>query len=67
MIYTVEYLDHVSSTTKSIEVNANNKVDAYDKAVYEVLDTIPYSAWVAKVTYKNGKSRSFNTFSGKPY
>ena len=67
MIYTVEYLEYFSSNVKSIEVNAKNKIDAYDTAVYKVLDTIPYSAWVSKVTYKNGSSRSFNTFSGKPY
>ena len=54
-----------------IAVLANNKEDAYDKAVYERIPNregrLPYSAWVVSVTYSNGNYKKFNTHEGKPY
>lgn len=68
--YTVEYRI-TGNEVKSISFLANNKFDAYDKAVYELIPQkegeIPYSAWVSSVTYQNGNCRYFNTFEGNPY
>jgi hypothetical protein len=54
-----------------IQSPAENKVDAYEKAVYTLIPEkeggIPYSAWVHSVTYNNGNYREFNTFEGNPY
>lgn len=66
--YTVRY--HMYQHEKEVHmvcVPAASKEEAYDKAVYEVLPEVPYSAWVSSVTYNNGNSRYFNTFEGKPY
>lgn len=69
--YYVKYRMHHWTGEKGIAVLADNKVDAYDKAVYEAIvdkeGCVPYSAWVASVTYQNGKYRAFNTLEGKPY
>lgn len=65
--YTVEYREHSAGEVMQVTVQAKNKTDAYDRALYEVLDDLPYAAWVASVTYNNGKTRRFNTFEGKPY
>ena len=65
--YTVEYREHSAGEVMQVTVQAKNKTDAYDMALYEVLDDLPYAAWVASVTYNNGKTRRFNTFEGKPY
>lgn len=69
--YTVEYTMTWSSEIRDIEVLANNKEDAYDKAVYEEIPTKEgehaYSAWVYAVTFNNGNYRTFNTHEGMPY
>lgn len=69
--YDVEYKIHSAGEIKRICVVANNKADAYDLACYEAIvkkdGSYPYSAWVAGVTYKNGKYQSFNTCEGYPY
>ena len=69
--YYVEYKMNEASKVKGIQVLANSKYDAYDKAVYELIPDIekysPYSAWVASVTYNNGNYKTFNTFEGNPY
>lgn len=70
--YWVEYyLNGVYEESQGIMVPARNKVEAYDKAVYEIIPekegVIPYSAWVVSVTYNNGNYRIFNTSSGNPY
>ena len=69
--YCINYKTHNADEVKSIQVLAENKEDAYDKAVYELIpqkeDELPYSAWVHSVVYKNGSSKMFNTFEGKPY
>ena len=66
--YTVEYICGVH--TRTIDVIAGNKWDAYMKAVYEAIPEregeLPYSAWVDSVTYQNGNYHRFNTFEGKP-
>ena len=71
MTYYVEYTLSGYAMPKGICVSAKNKIDAYDKAVYEMIPNKekcqPYSAWVSSVTYKNGNYKRFNTFSGKPY
>lgn len=71
MRYNIEYvLDSLASPVKQVNIEAKNKWDAYDLAVYEKIPEIegstPYSAWVASVTYKNGTIKQFNTFDGKP-
>lgn len=67
----VEYRIHSAAQVRGVEVHANNKADAYDLAVYEVIPakegTIPFSAWVASVTYNNGNCHRFNTCEGLPY
>lgn len=67
MVYTVRY----NPGYKMVDVIAKSKAEAYDKAVYELIPAIegelPYSAWVASVTYQNGNYREFNTFEGNPY
>lgn len=69
--YTVEYKMHSASDVHSVSFLANNKAEAYDKAVYEAIPaiegTIPFSAWVKSVTYNNGKYHGFDTFEGLPY
>lgn len=69
--YTVHYRMWEFGDEKSISFLAKNKVDAYDRAVYEeipkVEGTLPYSAWVYSVTYANGNYKIFNTLDGKPY
>lgn len=68
--YTVEYRI-IGNEVKRISFLAKNKIDAYDKAVYELIPQkegeMPYSAWVYSVTYQNGNCRHFNTFEGNPY
>lgn len=63
--YTVHYrLDGIGSEELSISFLAKNKVDAYDKAVYELIPQMhgqpPYHAYVYSVTYQNGNERIFN-------
>lgn len=69
--YYVHYKMYEADEVKGIGFLANNKVDAYDKAVYKAIPKkegkMPYSAWVHSVTYNNGNYRTFNTFEGKPY
>lgn len=54
-----------------LTIDATNCPDAYDKAVFEVIPAqkgyCPYSAWVESTLLKNGKTKRFNTFEGKPY
>lgn len=68
--YTVEYKMFMADAIQSISFLAKNKVDALDKGVYEEIPkaegSMPYSAWVASVTYQNGNYKRFNTFEGKP-
>ena len=69
--YTIFYkLFFPTDNVDSVTVTANNKEEAYDKAVYEAIPQIekvmPYSAWVQDVTYSNGRVQTFNTFEGKP-
>ena len=69
--YNVEYKLTWTNEVKNVDVLANNKEDAYDKAVYEEIPKRegepPYSAWVNTVTYSNGKVKTFNNFEGNPY
>lgn len=69
--YTIEYKMNSWDRPSSTCVLANNKGDAYDKAVFEEIPRIegstPYSAWVACVTYQNGNVKIFNTCEGMPY
>ena len=69
--YTVCYKLYFADHEHKISLLAVNKVDAYNKAVYEAIPakegTQPYSAWVVSVTYQNGNYKTFNTFEGKPY
>lgn len=66
-LYTVAYRRFDADNVHYIYVRANSKIQAYDKAVYEDLSEMPYSAWVTGVQYKNGKTDVFNTHEGMPY
>ena len=69
--YYIHYKMYNADEVKGIQVLAENKGDAYSKAVYELIPQkegeLPYSAWVYSVTYKNGNYKMFNTFEGNPY
>lgn len=70
--YYVNYNMRSCAETQGMQIIANNKYDAYDKAVYEEIPkkhggAFPYSAWVSSVTYNNGNYKTFNTFEGKPF
>ena len=69
MLYTIEY--NGGFIGDEVKVEAKNKYDAWDKAFYEVIPEIeghlPFSAWVAGVTYKNGKHKWFKSFEGNPF
>ena len=69
--YVIRYTMYQGAEVKMVYLNARNKEEAYDKAVYEEIvkkeGTMPYSAWVESVTYSNGRMIRFNTFEGKPY
>lgn len=71
MAYYVKYRMHDAAEVKGVCVAARNKVEAYDRAVFEVIPKtdgrVPYSAWVSSVTYNNGKERRFDTCEGLPY
>ena len=70
--YEVHYMLHSADITKEIEVQAANKAEAYDKAVF---DEIPkkhdgeqaWGAYVASVRYASGRVQRFNTGYGLPY
>lgn len=69
--YYVKYKMYSADKAHGIQSPAENKIDAYEKAVYTLIPEkeggIPYSAWVHSVTYNNGNYREFNTFEGNPY
>ena len=69
--YYVRYKMYSADEVHWIQSPAENKLDAYEKAVYTLIPekegSIPYSAWVSSVTYNNGNYREFNTFEGNPY
>ena len=68
--YHVKYKEHRTGEVKGVDVVASNKDLAYFGAVYDIIPAkdgrMPYSAWVASVTYNNGNYRVFNTWEGKP-
>ena len=61
----------IGSEEKLIDLLANNKEEAYEKAFYEAIPEregeMPYSAWVSSVTYQNGNVRYFNTSEGNAF
>jgi hypothetical protein len=69
--YYIQYKMSQYGEVHGIDTLAQNKADAYDKAVYELIPQkeghCPYSAWVSSVTYNNGNYKWFNTFEGNPY
>lgn len=70
--YTVKYLlNGTFDEVKSISFLAKNKIDAYDKATFELIPEkegrVPYSSWVYSVTYNNGNYHLFNTCDGLAY
>ena len=68
--YAVRYR-MIGSEEKQIDLLANNKEEAYEKAFYEAIPEregeMPYSAWVSSVTYQNGNVRYFNTSEGNAF
>ena len=69
--YFVEYKMYNADRIHGIQTPAENKIDAYEKAVYDLIPKkeggIQSSAWVSSVTYSNGRYREFRTFEGNPY
>ena len=69
--YHICYIMEYYELEKSLDVLANNKAEAYDKATFEVIPKIegaqPYAARVDSVTYNNGNHKIFNTVFGLPY
>ena len=69
--YCIKYKMNQFGEEKAICVVSNTKADAYDIAVYENIPqkdgSVPYSAWVESVTYKNGNCKKFNTHEGRLY
>lgn len=69
--YHIRYKLYYSDAEHGIDVIAASKREAYDKAIFEIIPAQhgehPYSAWVASVTYNNGRYKRFNTFEGKAY
>ena len=69
--YHVRYKMSYFGEVRGVDLAAKSKVEAYFKAVYEVIPQkekeAPYSAWVSSCTYNNGGYIPFNTFEGKPY
>ena len=64
--YYVKYrLDGIYSKVSGIQVPADNKTEALDKATYELIPqkegTLPFMAWVNSVTYNNGRVHYFDT------
>ena len=70
-VYAVNYRMHQFGEQRRTYVAAANKAEAYEVAFYEAIpakeDELPYSAWVANVTYQNGNIRVFNTSEGKAF
>jgi hypothetical protein len=69
--YTVAYTMFFGDVERRINLLANNKVDAYDKAAYDAIPKVeesqPYAVWVHSVTHGNGREQVFNTFEGKRF
>lgn len=69
--YYVYYRMHSADEAHGIQVSANSKYEAYDRATYELIPekehNYPYSSWVHSVTYNNGNYKEFNTHEGMPY
>ena len=62
--YTIHYQLSEHGQIKEISFLAKNKLDAYDKAVYEIIPEMekepPFYAYVYSVTYQNGNYKIFN-------
>ena len=62
--YYVQFRLDAAGDVLGIGILAKNKVDAYDKAVYEEIPRqfghMPYVAWVKSVTYASGKCKTFD-------
>ena len=71
MKYIIEYRMYKSGDVKEIEVDASNRIHAWNKATFTVIpykeNEPAYSTWVAGVRYQNGRTRWLNNFEGKPY
>lgn len=69
--YEVEYRMYQFDKVHTVEVGGAGKGDAWLYAIHIAIPkkegSMPYSAWTARVKYKNGKVQEFNTFEGKPY
>lgn len=61
--YTVTYFMRRTTPEEWIAVPARNKMEAYQKAVYEAIPAkegeLPYEAHVSSVTYQNGNVKYF--------
>lgn len=62
--YYIAFRMYWYSKQEGIAVPASNKVEAYQKAVYELIPMLkgsqPFSARVSSVTYQNGNVKYFS-------
>lgn len=69
--FTVCYQMGKTGETKMIDVIAESKYIAYDKATHDMIPNLekarPHRVWVKAVTYQNGNYREFNTCPGTPF
>ncbi len=70
--YRVAFKFYEFDTVRYINIKADNKGDAYDRAVWERIPNaykgeFPYSAWVESVKYANGRVHRFNAIEGLAY
>lgn len=69
--YEVEYRMHKFGKVSTVEVEDTDKGEAWLYATHIAIPkkegSMPYSAWTARVKYRNGRVQEFNTFEGKPY
>ena len=69
--YEVEYRMYQHDKVHTIEIEDTGKGEAWLYAIHIAIPnkegSMPYSAWTARVKYKNGRVQEFNTFEGNPY
>lgn len=65
--YHIEFREHSASKVFEEDVVASSQYDAY-MTFMDAHNWSVYSAWVASVTYQNGKHHVFNkNIEGNPY
>lgn len=68
--YRVEYRNIITQEVEGVDVLAQNKAEAWAKAVYRIIPQktgYMTDAWVASVTYQNGNCKRCNNNAKHPY